>query len=225
MNEPAIGKRYWPTVVLVFSTAAALAICLLLAGYLYLPKLVTDRLPAAQIRSLGFVDFTGRISRIGLFQTEAGPFVFGHADQPALSIGSVAIDYTPGELRRKKIRRVHISDVTVNGAFGPEGFGLPGLNRATPVRKEAADTSGPDAMPPLADMAVEKIEIRSGMVNLNRSGLPGPPWVASWWTGAGSMFRWNRRTPCSLRKAVWTGAAVRWTPRRCALRPEKRTTR
>ena len=167
MNEPAIGKRYWPTVVLVFSTAAALAVCLLLAGYLYLPKLVTDRLPAAQIRGLGFSDFTGRISRIGLFQTEAGPFVFGHADQPALSIGSVAIDYTPGELRRKKIRCVRISDVTVNSAFGPDGFGLPGLNRATLARKEAADTSGPDAMPSLADMAVEKIEVRSGMVNLN----------------------------------------------------------
>ena len=65
MNEPAIGKRYWPTAVLVLVTAAALAACLLFAGYLYLPELVTDRLPVAQIRSLGFADFTGRITRIG----------------------------------------------------------------------------------------------------------------------------------------------------------------
>ncbi len=166
MNEPSIVKRHWPTVVLVLTTAAALTVCLLFVGYLYLPDLVTDRLPVAQIRRLGFADFTGRISRIGLFQTAAGPFVFGHADQPALSIDSIVIDYTPGELRRKKIRRIRISDVTVNGALGPDGLTFPGLDRASLARKPPADKSGSDAVSPIADMAVEQIEIRSGMVNL-----------------------------------------------------------
>ncbi len=165
MNESPIGKRYWPTVVLVLTTAAALAVCLLFLVYLYLPQLVTDRLPVAQIRRLGFADFSGRISTIGLFQTVAGPFVFGHADQPALSIGSITIGYTPGELRRKKIRRIRISDVTVNGTLGPDGLALPGLDPATPARKEPVDKSGSDAVSPLAGMAVGKLEIRSGMVN------------------------------------------------------------
>ncbi len=166
MNEPSIGKRYWPTVVLVLTTGAALAGCLLFVGYLYLPELVTDRLPVAQIRRLGFADFKGRITRIGLFQTAAGPIVFGHADQPALSIDSITIDYTPRELHREKIRRIRISDVTINGALGPDGFTLPGLDRASPARKEPADKSSADAVSPLAGIAVEKIEIRSGMVNL-----------------------------------------------------------
>ena len=166
MNEPSIGKRHWPTVVLVLTTGAALAACLLSVGYLYLPELVTDRLPVAQIRRLGFSDFTGRISRIGLFQMAAGPFVFGHAYQPALSIDSIAIDYTPRELYRNKIRRIRISDVTVNGALGPDGFIFPGLDRASLARKEPVDKSGSDAGSPLADIAVEKMEIRSGMVNL-----------------------------------------------------------
>ncbi len=166
MNEPSNGKRYWPTVVLVLTTGAALAGCLLFVGYLYLPELVTDRLPVAQIRRLGFADFTGRISSIGLFQTAAGPLVFGHADQPALSIDSIIIDYTPKELSRKKIRRIRINGVTVNGALGPDGFTVPGLDRASLVRTEPADSSGSDAMSPLADIAVEKVEIRSGMVNL-----------------------------------------------------------
>ena len=167
MNEPSIVKRHWPTVVLVLTTAAALTVCLLFVGYLYLPELVTDRLPVAQIRRLGFADFAGRISRIGLFQTAAGPFVFGHADQPALSIDSILIDYTPGELRRKKIRRIRINDVTVNGALGSMGVAFPGWDRATLARASPADTSGSDDVSTLADIAVEKIEIRSGMVNLN----------------------------------------------------------
>ncbi len=166
MNEPSIGKRFWPTVVLVLITAAALTACLLSVGYLYLPELATDRLPVAQIRRLGFADFTGRISRIGLFQTAAGPFVFGHADQPALSIDSITLDYTPGELHRKKIRRIRISDVTVNGALGPDGFAFPGLDRPALARTSPADKSGSDAESPFADIAVEIIEIRSGMVNL-----------------------------------------------------------
>ena len=77
---------------LVVVTAAALAACLLFAGYLYLPTLVTDRLPVAQIQRLGFIDFRGRIARIGLFQTQAGPFAFGHADQPPLSVHSIVLD-------------------------------------------------------------------------------------------------------------------------------------
>ncbi|MEE4114288.1 MAG: YdbH domain-containing protein, partial [Desulfobacteraceae bacterium] len=147
-------------------TGAALALCLLCVGYLYLPQLVTGRLPADQIRRLGFADFTGRISSIGWFQTAAGPMVFGHADQPALSIESITIDYTPKELSRKEIRRIRISDVTVNGALGRDGLTFPGLDRAALVRTEPADNPGSAAMPPLADIAVEKIEIRSGMVNL-----------------------------------------------------------
>lgn len=166
MNEPSIGKRHWPTVVLVLITAAALTVVLLSVGYLYLPELATDRLPVAQIRRLGFADFTGRISRIGLFQTAAGPFVFGHAHQPALSINSITLDYTPGELHRKKIRRIRITDVTVNGAIGPDGFAFPGLDRAALARTSPADKSGSDAESPFADLAVEIIEIRSGMVNL-----------------------------------------------------------
>jgi hypothetical protein len=166
MNESATGKRYWPTVVLLLVAAVALVVGLVFAGYLFLPKLVTERLPVAQIKRLGFADFTGRIATIGLFQTVAGPFVFGHADQPALSIHSIAIDYTPGELRRKKIRCIRISDVTVNGALGRDGFALPGLEPATMAAKAPVDKPPSAASSRLADMAVDKIEIRSGMLNL-----------------------------------------------------------
>ena len=166
MTESSPRQRKWPSLVLIAVMGAALMACLLLAGYLALPKLVTDRLPVAQIQRLGFADFTGRVSRIGLRQTAAGPLVFGHPDQPALAIQSTEIDYTLGELRRKKIRSIRISDVTVNGTLGPDGFVMPGLNPGNLSEQESVAQSPPGASSPLAGLLVERIEIRSGMVNL-----------------------------------------------------------
>ena len=166
MNKPSPRKWNWPAVVTVLVMAAALAVCLLLAGYLYLPKLVTDRLPVAQIQRLGFADFTGRISRIGLHQTAAGPFVFGHADQPALSIDSIVLDYSPGEVRQKKIRSLRISGLTVNATLGPDGMVFPGLDPGVWESNKLEDKAPSEASSSLADLSVEKVEIRSGMVNL-----------------------------------------------------------
>jgi hypothetical protein len=153
--------------VAVVLTVFALATCLGFAIYLVLPKLVTDRLPVTQIQRLGFADFTGRVSRIGLRQTAAGPFVLGPADQPALAIRSVELDYTVGELSQKKIRCLRISDVTVNVSLGPDGIALPGMHPGLPADQGPAGPSPADASSPLAGMVVEKIAIRSGMLNLS----------------------------------------------------------
>ena len=95
-----------------------------------------------------------------------GPLVFGHPDQPAFAIQSTEIDYAFGELRRKKIRSIRIRDVTINGTLGPDGFVLPGLNPENLSEKESIAQSPPGASSPLAGLLVERIEIRSGMVNL-----------------------------------------------------------
>ncbi len=149
-------------------TAVALSACLLLAGYLYLPKLVTDRLPVTQIQRLGFADFTGRISRIGLFRMAAGPLVFGLAEHPALSIGSIEVDYTPGELRRKKIRLIRINDVVINSVLGPGGITFPGLDLSVLARDQKVDAPPSGGSSPLAAVALDKLELRSGMLNLTR---------------------------------------------------------
>ncbi|WP_319407512.1 YdbH domain-containing protein [uncultured Desulfosarcina sp.] len=166
MNELSPRKWNWPTVVPVLVTAAALVTCLLLAGYLVLPALVTDRLPVAQIRRLGFADFTGRVSRIGLHQTAAGPLVFGLADQPALSIDSIVLDYSPEEVRQKKIRSLRISGLTVNATLGPDGMVFPGLDTGVLKKNTLGGKASSDASSSLAGISVDKIEIRSGMVNL-----------------------------------------------------------
>lgn len=167
MKSPASRRRRsWPTIVAVAATAALLAAGLIVAGYLALPALATRRLPVEQIRRLGFTDFTGHVSRIGPYQTMAGPFVFGPTRRPALSVQTVALRYTPGELRRKKIRAIRIGDVTVNATLGPDGFVLPGFNPGALPEKARVDRSVTSASSPLSDMRVDQIEIRGGMFNL-----------------------------------------------------------
>ena len=145
MNAPSTRKSVWLAIVLIASVVAALAACLAVAAYLSLPTLVTERLPVAQIQRLGFADFQGRVTRIGLHQAAAGPFLFGPAERPAISIQSVELDYSPGELRQKKIRRIRIRDVTVNVMAGPGGITMPGLDTNVVAKHEPADPPSLDA--------------------------------------------------------------------------------
>jgi hypothetical protein len=166
MNDTPPRRRLWPTIGYSVILAAALAGCLLLAGYLYLPVLVTHRLPVAYFKRLGVSDFTGRISRIGLGRTTAGPLAFGPADHPALAIGAITIDYTLGDLRRKKIDRVRIRDVVVNASLGPGGISFPGLDSGA-LAKNGTAAAAPSVEPSaLAPITLGKLEIRSGLVNL-----------------------------------------------------------
>lgn len=166
MNPACPRKWVWPAIALVALAAAVMLACLTLAVYLYLPKLVSEQLSTAQMQRLGFADFKGRISRIGLYQTAAGPFVFGHADRPAISVQSVVLDYFPGELRQKKIDCIRIRDVTINGILGPHGLTLPGWDSSMLAKLTGSDRSSGDRPLSVRGMTVGKVEIRSAMIIL-----------------------------------------------------------
>jgi hypothetical protein len=91
---------------------------------------------------------------------------FGPADHPALAIGAITIDYTLGDLRRKKIDRVRIRDVVVNASLGPGGISFPGLDSGA-LAKNGTAAAAPSVEPSaLAPITLGKLEIRSGLVNL-----------------------------------------------------------
>ena len=144
---------------IVLVTTAVL-VCLVAVICLVLPTLVTRSLPVAAIKRMGVADFQGRVSSIGLHGITAGPFVFGHAERPAMVIGSVAVDYTPGALYRKRIKRLHISDVTINGTVGPSGIRLPGVDLGGRVAGTPKTQTDPGGWSPPLGVAVDKIEIR-----------------------------------------------------------------
>lgn len=188
MNDTAPHRRGWPTIGLVVTAAALLSGCLVLAGYLYLPALVSRNLPTAQIQGLGFADFSGRISRIGLHRTTAGPFVFGPADRPTLAVGSITLDYSPNGLRRKKIRRAHIRDVVVNVDLGPGGLSFPGLDPSALAKRATADEAPAGGPSPLTAVTLEKLDLRSGLINLTwRDQTYKVPFDAELTTGGTDM--------------------------------------
>ena len=171
MNPPAPEKRRWPVAMLVVAVVVCVAAGALVVGWLYLPRLVSQRLPVDDIRQLGFDGFTGRITAIGPARTLAGPFVFGTEPRPAIFIGNVEIDYTPGGLYRKRIRRVQVSEVVINAEITPGGIVLPGFDppswstdRPQPAKGSAPQT---DTALSVAGVTLERLEIRRGQLNLH----------------------------------------------------------
>jgi hypothetical protein len=130
-------SRLWPTIGYSVILAAALAGCLLLAGYLYLPVLVTHRLPVAYFKRLGVSDFTGRISRIGLGRRLRGHWPSALQTNRPLPSAPSALTIHSGDLRRKKIDRVRIRDVVVNASLGPGGISFPGLDSGALAKRNS----------------------------------------------------------------------------------------
>lgn len=166
MNPPAPKKSPGTAIALTTVSVVTLLACLVFAGYLALPKLAGRYLPVEKIRQLGFADFNGRISRIGLYGAVAGPFIFGHADRPAIVIRSVELNYSPGELRRKKIRRIRVDDLTVNALMTPHGIALPGMEKGRLGEKTPADSSASGELLPGIGERVGKIQVRSARILL-----------------------------------------------------------
>ncbi len=167
MNTGTRINKIRPTVVVGVLAVLALLICLLLGGYLYLPTLASRYLPVESIGRLGFTDFTGRVTRIGPYQAAAGPFRFGATDTPAIVVRSVVADYTPSGLRRKRIERLRIDDLTVHASLGPDGIVLPGVDLRRPGKRAPSE---PGSMAASLDGAIGNIEIRSARVMLHWRG-------------------------------------------------------
>ena len=203
MNEPSPRTPSGPILAAVLFAATALMACLGLVIVLCLPDLATQRLPVEQIRNLGFSDFRGRITKIGMNQALAGPFRFGHADQPAITIQSVAIDYSLGELRQKRVRRVSISDIQIHASLGPDGIALPGLDTAMLADKKPNAMSAPGPSGLGLDMTIEKVELRSGLLILTwRGGTYRIPFAADLTIEGPDMANWVihvRLFPCNQR--------------------------
>lgn len=161
MNDTTIPKPYWPSIMRVALVMIAVLACLVLTVGLILPWLATQYLPVNAIKGMGVSDFQGRVSSIGWYRATAGPFVLGHAERPAVTIGSVAMDYTPGELYRKRIRCLQISDVSINGTVGAGGIRLPGVDPGRGDVETPTVRANPGSWTPPMGLAVDKIEIRN----------------------------------------------------------------
>ena len=105
-------------ITLVLGLLLVLAICFmgLLAGiHFYLPHYLESRILPELMAETGISDIAFKIRRVGFGGADLGEIRIGPSENPALLVRSVQLDYSPGELYRKKIGRVLISGIEVHG--------------------------------------------------------------------------------------------------------------
>ncbi|MGB5746693.1 MAG: YdbH domain-containing protein [Desulfobacterales bacterium] len=135
----------------------------LVAGiYLFLPHYLESRLLPLLVAETGISDVAFEVRRVGFFGADLGEVRIGPQPNPALLIRSVQLDYSPGELYRKKIGRVVLSGIEVNGRlengkFALTEFDLQKVLSNLQSRQKAQPTSGQISPPVLAN----RLEIRN----------------------------------------------------------------
>jgi hypothetical protein len=162
LNERMSSKR---KIALVLGPLLVLAICFmgLLAGiHFYLPHYLESRILPELMAETGISDIAFKIRRVGFGGADLGEIRIGPSENPALLIRSVQLDYSPGELYRKKIGRVLISGIEVHGGFKN---GRLFLNEIDPQKLLARLQSRPKAPPTTGKsptpVLINRLEIRN----------------------------------------------------------------
>jgi hypothetical protein len=155
-----------PLVLAVFIMGLIAGIHLFLPFYLessFLPKLVAQT---------GISDYAVNVRRVGFFGADLGDVRIGQQPNPALYIRSIQLDYSPGELYRKKINRVLLSGIEVhaqleNGKFALGKIDLHKILSNLQTRQEARPADVQTSPPVLA----KRIEIRNAAAILRINDL------------------------------------------------------
>lgn len=121
-----------------------------LVSYL-LPGLFESKLISILKKDVGIPEFTMDLRELDLEGANLGPLRLGAPQNPALIVRSIQVDYTPGELYRKQIKKVVASGVELyvehkNGHWGLRGFDLNKLlSRINPVstKDRVSDSDAP----------------------------------------------------------------------------------
>jgi hypothetical protein len=147
-----------------------LAVCLLglIAGtYLFLPRFLESRLLPQIIAATGISDIAFKVRRVGFFGADLGGIRIGPPPNPALFIRSVQIDYTPGELYHKKIDRVVLSGIEVQGQLENGKFSLNkiDLQKVLSNLKSLQKAQSLAGQPPAPVMA-NRLEVRDAAIIL-----------------------------------------------------------
>ena len=134
----------------------------LVAGiYLFLPHYLESRILPRLVAETGISDVAFEVRRVGFFGADLGEVRIGPQPNPALLIRSVQLDYSPGELYRKKIGRVVLNGIEIhgqlkNGKFSLNEIDLEKLLSNLQSRQKTQPTSGQTSPPVL----VNRLEIR-----------------------------------------------------------------
>ena len=140
----------------------------LVAGiYLFLPHYLESRLLPQLVAETGITEVAYEVRRVGFFGADLAEIRIGPQPNPALLIRSVQLDYSPGELYRKKIGRVVLTGIEIHGQLKNGKFSLNEIDPEKVLsnlqsRQKEQPTSGQTSLPVVAN----RLEIRKAALNI-----------------------------------------------------------
>jgi hypothetical protein len=163
-------KRRTKYLIVSLVLSLGLILCVLMTVLFYLPHHIENRLLPEMAREAGFNPANIDIRRIGMLGADLGDFQLGPEVNPALSIHSVKIDYTPSILFRRHVRRIMLSGIEINCAYQNGQLTIPGfdLKKTIAKRNEKAKTPSSRLSIPLF---VEKVIIKDAVIQFKWEGL------------------------------------------------------
>ncbi len=156
-------KRYivYPLAILLLILISG-AGTLVLTDYL-LPGLLETRITSILKKDAGISEIALKLRRVGLDGADLGPFRLGSAQNPALVIQSIRVDYAPEELYQGKVKNIVASGVELHTEFKNGKPGLRGFDLAELLDRIGAPSTQHDADVDHSFSALPmRIEIKSG---------------------------------------------------------------
>ena len=137
--------------------------------YFLAPPVLNSETFLQKIRGAGFNGFSWQVRRIGLDGADIGPLQLG--PEKSLSIRSVRMDYSPGGLYDRRIRRIRISGVEIFCGIKDEKIFIRGIDpRAISAGFKSEKTAAPASERPIFPVSVGNIEISDGTLVFDREG-------------------------------------------------------
>ena len=139
--------------------------CTLTFLYFYIPTYIESKLIPEAALQAGISDYTCDIRRIGFFGADLGSVRIGNDKNPALSIASAQIDYSPKGLYKKEIKRAVFSGIELfceykNGEFRIRQFDL----KTFLAQLQSSRKTAPSSTDASQVISIGRLEIRNAVV-------------------------------------------------------------
>ena len=167
------SKRYIAFSLRILFLLALLFFGLVAGIYFFLPHYLESRFLPFLMAETEISDIAFKVRRVGFFGADLGEVRIGSKPNPALVIRSVQLDYSPGELYRKKIERAVLNGIEIHGQWENGKFSLNEIDPQKVLsnllsRPKLQSVSGPTSPPVLAN----RLEMRNAALVIKINERP-----------------------------------------------------
>jgi len=156
-------KRQIAYPIVFFLLLIFISVGLFFVSSYLVPGFLESKIISILKKDAAIADFAFDFRELDLEGADIGPFYLGTSQNPALVIRSIQVDYSPGGLYQKKIKKVVASGVELygeykNGRWGLRDFDLEKLLNRLDAKKKKEKISDDESLASFP----ERIEIHNG---------------------------------------------------------------